>query len=108
MVVRLVLDPEAVRLHHGDREVAGLELHGGHASPALALGELEHAAVEVDGLFDVLRRDGDEVRTGDQGGHCFSSQGAATVSPWRPGTTCGGSRLAFPRRAGGRRPATPP
>ena len=61
VAVGLELDPEGVRLHHGDREVAGLELTGRHVSPPLAERKTERLAVELRGALVVLRRHGDEV-----------------------------------------------
>ncbi len=63
--VRLELEPEGVRLHDRDGQVAGLELAGGHAPPPLALLQAQNVAVERRRGVEVLRRDGDEVGTGD-------------------------------------------
>src|SRR5947208_1215988 len=66
MVVGLELETEGVRLHHGDSQVAGLELGGGHLSPPLGLRKAQHTAVEVDRGIEVPRRDRDEVGARDQ------------------------------------------
>ena len=76
--VRLELEPEGVRLHDRDRQVAGLELAGGHRPPALGLLEAEHVAVERRRGLEVLGRDGDEVGAGDES-HRRSLRGSRTV-----------------------------
>jgi hypothetical protein len=45
--VRMELLSERGRVHHGEREVAGLELVRRHVAPLLDVGQAEHGAVEV-------------------------------------------------------------
>src|SRR5918999_2759118 len=52
---------ERGHVDHGDRQVAGLELVGGHLSPLLRPLEAQHVPVEVDRAVDVLCRDDREV-----------------------------------------------
>src|SRR4051812_22648354 len=61
VVVRLEGHAERLRLHHRDREVAGLELTTGHVAPALREREAEHVAVELRGPLVVLRGHRDEI-----------------------------------------------
>src|SRR5204862_2253269 len=56
VAVRAEVDAECVRLHDRDREIAGLELSGGHVAPPLAERKAERLAVELRGAVVVLRR----------------------------------------------------
>ena len=60
------LEPERVRLHDREREVAGLELGGRHVAPLLDERQAERLAVELRGAVVVLHLDGDEVDAGDE------------------------------------------
>src|SRR5215211_266768 len=83
VVVGSALDAERVGLHHGDRQVPGLELDRGHVAPLLRLLQAEHVAIELHGGVYVLRRHGDEVGAGDQrrgGSHGSSSSIVAVGS----------------------------
>src|SRR5262245_4156959 len=75
--VGMKLEPESVRLHDRDGEVAGFELDRRHVPPALSLRQPQDLAVEVDSRVDVLGRHGDEVGSGDEG--CRSGH---LLPPW--------------------------
>src|SRR3954452_13389256 len=55
------LDAERIGLHDGDREVAGLELAGGHVAPPLAERKPERLAVELCRALVILGRHCNEV-----------------------------------------------
>ena len=64
---RRELEPEGVRLHDGEREVAGLVLRRGHLPPRLHERQTERLAVELGRLGVVFDLERDEVDAGDVG-----------------------------------------
>jgi hypothetical protein len=58
---------ERGRVHHGQREVAGLELRAGRLAVALDARQPERLAVEGHTGLEVVGRDADEVDAGDEG-----------------------------------------
>src|SRR6185436_1317089 len=62
---RAVLHPELLRLHDGDREVAGLELDARHLAVAGGLAQPQRGPVELDGTVEVVGVHDEEVGTGD-------------------------------------------
>src|SRR5215212_10155689 len=75
MGVRLELDPECVRLHHGDGQVPGLELARRHVTPPLPERQPEDLAIELGRCLVVPGRHRDEVDAVDQlclSGHAWT------------------------------------
>ena len=63
--VRVEFLAEGRGIHDGDGQVAGLELGRRHLTPPLYERQTKHGAVEVHGILNVLRGDGDEVDASD-------------------------------------------